>query len=159
MISCHVFIRRPKNNIYREGNFIYVSRIKDKYCPVGTLERYMMKGGMDCEIKVIFHCLDRFGFLSRLTLLSFVGVSCPILVVEKYSRTALMILVMIAVNLIYTVYVRVVRQQLSEIMRIYQKEFLRCMVDGTGHGNYNAKDMYILDDVAERLKASSSLGL
>ena len=116
----------------------------------------MMKGGGGGVwiVKVIFHCLDRFGFLSRQTLLSFVGASCPILVVEKYSRTVLLILVMIAVNLVClrsggaTAAVRN-NENLSE-------RALKM------HGRWkstNAKDMYILDDVAERLKASSSLGI
>ena len=47
-----IFIPWAKIDVYREGNFVYISQIKDKYCPVQILERYMMSANMDCQSKL-----------------------------------------------------------------------------------------------------------
>jgi len=36
-----VFVPRAKNDIYREGNYVYIKRLTSVYCPVALLERYI----------------------------------------------------------------------------------------------------------------------
>ena len=37
-----VFVPRARSDIYREGNYVYVKRLSNNYCPVALLERYML---------------------------------------------------------------------------------------------------------------------
>ena len=37
-----VFVPRARSDIYREGNYVYVKRLGNNYCPVALLERYML---------------------------------------------------------------------------------------------------------------------
>ena len=36
-----MFVPRAKNDIYREGNYLYIKRLTSVYCPVALLERYI----------------------------------------------------------------------------------------------------------------------
>lgn len=36
-----IIIPHSKTDIYREGNYVYIAKIKSKYCPVSILERYL----------------------------------------------------------------------------------------------------------------------
>ena len=44
--SC-VFVPRAKNDLYREGNKVYIKRLFNKYCPVALLERYILTAKVD----------------------------------------------------------------------------------------------------------------
>jgi hypothetical protein len=35
-----IFILSTKNDIYREGNYVYIKKLGNKYCPVDVLRRY-----------------------------------------------------------------------------------------------------------------------
>lgn len=51
-----IFIPRAKNDSYREGNYVYISRLNNKYCPVNMLERYIAAGEIDVNSR--YPCLD-----------------------------------------------------------------------------------------------------
>ena len=36
-----VFLPRAKNDVYREGNKVYIKRLFSKYCSVALLDRYI----------------------------------------------------------------------------------------------------------------------
>ena len=36
-----VFVRRSKTDVYREGNYVYISKLDCNYCPVTVLLRYI----------------------------------------------------------------------------------------------------------------------
>ena len=36
-----IFVPKAKNNVYREGNYVYIQRLSNQCCPVTTLERYI----------------------------------------------------------------------------------------------------------------------
>ena len=42
-----IFVPRSKTDVYREGNFVFISASKSKYCPVGVLQRYLDLSGID----------------------------------------------------------------------------------------------------------------
>ena len=42
-----MFVPRAKNDIYREGNYVYIKRLTSKYCPVALLERYISMGNVE----------------------------------------------------------------------------------------------------------------
>ena len=42
-----VFVPRAKNDIYREGNYVYIKRLTSKYCPVALVERYISMGNVE----------------------------------------------------------------------------------------------------------------
>jgi len=35
-----IFVPRSKTDIYREGNYVYIAKLENKYCPVAILRRY-----------------------------------------------------------------------------------------------------------------------
>ena len=35
------FVPRAKNDVYREGNYVYIKWLNSEFCPVKILERYM----------------------------------------------------------------------------------------------------------------------
>ena len=47
-----VFVPRAKNDIYREGNYVYIKRLTSKYCPVALLERYISMGNVELSSSV-----------------------------------------------------------------------------------------------------------
>ena len=42
-----IFLPPSKTDIYREGNYVYISASTSKYCPVGVLRRYLNLSGID----------------------------------------------------------------------------------------------------------------
>lgn len=42
-----IFVPCGKTDVYREGNFVFISASKSKYCPVGVLRRYLDLSGID----------------------------------------------------------------------------------------------------------------
>ena len=42
-----IFVPRSKTDVYREGNFVYISASGSKCCPVGVLQRYLDLSGID----------------------------------------------------------------------------------------------------------------
>ena len=42
-----LFVPRSKTDVYREGNFVYISASGSKYCPVDVLQRYLDLSGID----------------------------------------------------------------------------------------------------------------
>lgn len=42
-----IFVPRSKADVYREGNFVFISASRSKYCPVGVLQRYVDLSGID----------------------------------------------------------------------------------------------------------------
>lgn len=41
-----IFVPRSKTDVYREGNFVYISASGTPYCPVSVLRRYMNLAGI-----------------------------------------------------------------------------------------------------------------
>ena len=41
-----IVLPRSKTDIYREGNYVYISASSSKYCPVGVLRRYLNLSGI-----------------------------------------------------------------------------------------------------------------
>ena len=152
-----IFIPRAKNDVYREGNFVYVSRLKDKYCPVAILEmeRYMTNAGMDCSSNLPLFRVLRFYKSSN---------------TYKLCRN----------KLSYSRCREIFKDCLKDLGHDSSRFGLHSLRSGGAtaaavrhnrnlserslkiHGRWrtsNAKDMYILDDVTERLKISNNLGL
>ena len=42
-----MFVPRAKNDVYREGNYVYISRLHNHYCPVDLLESYIHVADID----------------------------------------------------------------------------------------------------------------
>ena len=42
-----IFVPRSKTDVYREGNYVFISAFRSKYCPVGVLQRYLDLSGID----------------------------------------------------------------------------------------------------------------
>ena len=47
-----VFVPGAKNDIYREGNYVYIKRLNSEYCPVALLEKYITTCniGLNCSV-------------------------------------------------------------------------------------------------------------
>ena len=41
------FVPKAKNDVYREGNYVYIQRLNNQYCPVTNLERYIKLGEIE----------------------------------------------------------------------------------------------------------------
>ena len=54
-----VFVPRARSDIYREGNYVYVKRLSNNYCPVALLERYMLMGDINLSGSVALFGLLR----------------------------------------------------------------------------------------------------
>ena len=46
-INIGIFVPRSKTDVYREGNYVFISAFRSKYCPVGVLQRYLDLSGID----------------------------------------------------------------------------------------------------------------
>ena len=42
-----IFVPRSKTDVYREGNYVFISASRSKYCPVRVLQRYLDLSGID----------------------------------------------------------------------------------------------------------------
>ena len=47
-----VFVPKAKNDIYLEGNYVYVKRLGNNFCPVALLERYTLMGDINLSSSV-----------------------------------------------------------------------------------------------------------
>ena len=62
---------RSKTDIYREGNYVYISASTSKYCPVGVLRRYFNLSGIDSNSNLpLFRPLTFHPSTSSYTLIS-----------------------------------------------------------------------------------------
>ena len=56
-----------KNDVYREGNKVYIKRLFSKYCPVALLERYILMAEVDLNSSLplfqIFKIVQIFQYL------------------------------------------------------------------------------------------------
>ena len=53
-----IFVPRSKTDVYREGNFVFISASRSKYCSVGVLQRYLDLSGIDlCSSLPLFRPL------------------------------------------------------------------------------------------------------
>ena len=55
-----VFVPRSKTDVYRESNYVYISKSQSNYCPVSILRRYFDSAGLD-----LAGCLPLFGSLTK----------------------------------------------------------------------------------------------
>ena len=42
-----MFVPRSKTDVYREGNYVYIAKLENKYCPVAILRRYIEAANLD----------------------------------------------------------------------------------------------------------------
>ena len=42
-----IFVPRSKTDVYREGNYVYIAKLENKYCPVAILRRYIETLNLD----------------------------------------------------------------------------------------------------------------
>ena len=42
-----IFVPQATNDVYREGNYVYVKRLNSQFCPVALLERYILQAVID----------------------------------------------------------------------------------------------------------------
>ena len=54
------FVPRSKTDVYRESNYVYISKSQSNYCPVSILRRYIDAAGLD-----LAGCLPLFGSLTK----------------------------------------------------------------------------------------------
>ena len=53
-----IFVPRSKTDVYREGNYVFISASRSKYCPVSVLQRYLDLSGIDlCRSLPLFRPL------------------------------------------------------------------------------------------------------
>ena len=149
-----VFVPRAKNDIYREGNYVYIKRLGNKYCPVALLEGYISMCGIELSSSVALFRPVRF-FKSTNT----------------YKLHG--------VTLSYTRCREIFKECLKEIGVNHKLYGLHSLRSGGAtsavshnpnlservlklHGRWKsdtAKDMYILEDISKRLQVTSQLGL
>ena len=149
-----IFIPRAKNDVYRDGNSVYINRINSEYCPVRILERYLRLAAIDTNSTLPLFRRLRF----------YKSPNTHKLCKEKlsYSRCR-----------------EIFKDCLKELgynPNLYGLHSLRSGGATSAvkhskdmserslkiHGRWKsdtAKDMYILDDVSQRLKITSNLGL
>ena len=149
-----VFVPRAKNDIYREGNYVYIKRLTSVYCPVALLERYISMGNIELSGSVSLFRPVRF-FKST----------------NSYK--------LYGVKLSYTRCREIFKECLKEIGVDHKLYCLHSLRSGGAtsavryntnlservlelHGRWKsdtAKDMYVLEDVSKRLQVTSQLGL
>ena len=149
-----VFVPRAKNDIYREGNYVYIKRLTSVYCPVALLERYISMGNIELS--------------------SSVALFRPVRLFKSTNSYKLY-----GVKLSYTRCREIFKECLKEIGVDHKLYCLHSLRSGGAtsavsynpnlsvrvlklHGRWKsdtAKDMYILEDVSKRLQVTSQLGL
>ena len=66
-----IFVPRSKTDVYREGNYVFISAFRSKYCLVGVLQKYFDLSGIDlCSSLPLFRPLVFHRSISRYTLRS-----------------------------------------------------------------------------------------
>ena len=163
ILACHlefcsgyvkIHVPRAKNDIYREGNYVYINRLNNDYCPVTLLERYINMAGLDLKSDSALFRKVRW----------FKSSNCYKLYGDKlsYSRC------------------REIFKKCLKDLGYNEKEYglhsLRsggatCAVNNNPdlserllklHGRWKtdiAKDMYVFEDTSNRLSVSSHLGI
>ena len=150
----NVFVPGAKNDIYREGNNVYIKRLYNKYCPVALLERYILMADIDLN--------------SSLPLFR------PVRLYKSSNTYKLY-----GTKLSYTRCREIFKSCLRDLGlddKLYGLHSLRSgeatsVVNNSPnlserllklHGRWKsdcAKDMYILEDTSKRLEITTSLGL
>ena len=149
-----VFVPRAKNDVYREGNKVYIKRLLSKYCPVALLERYILMAEVDLDSNLpLFRPLRLF----------------------KSSNTYKLY----GSKLSYTRCREIFKNCLKDLGLDYKLYGLHSLRSGGAtsvvsnstslserllklHGRWKsdcAKDMYVLEDVSKRLAITDNLGL
>jgi len=149
-----IFVPSAKNDIYREGNYVYIKKLNNNYCPVALLERYLDIGGVERNSNVpLFRKIRYFKSTNQY---KFWG--------DKLS---------------YTRGLELFKNCLKDLGYNEKDYGLHSLRAGGAtaaarnntelservlklHGRWKsdtAKDMYILEDVNQRLKISSNLGI
>ena len=149
-----VFVPRAKNDVYREGNYVYISRLNNHYCPVVLLERYIHMADIDpTSTAALFRQVRLFKSINRYKLCG-----------DKlsYSRCRELF--------------KNCLKDLGYNEKLYGLHSLRsggataAVKNNVNlserllklHGRWksdSAKDMYILEDTSKRLAVSSHLGV
>ena len=149
-----VFVPRAKNDIYRDGNYVYIKRLTSKYCPVALLERYISMGNVELS--------------------SSVALFRPVRLFKSTNSYKLY-----GGKLSYTRCREIFKECLKTIGVDHNLYGLHSLRSGGAtsavscnpnlserilklHGRWKsdtAKDMYILEDVSKRLQVTSQLGL
>ena len=149
-----MFVPTAKNDIYREGNYVYIKRLSSEYWPVALLERYITMCNIDLSSSVALFRPVRFFKSTN---------SCNLY----------------GVKLSYTRCREIFKECLKEIGVDHKLYGLHSLRSGGAtsavsynpnlskrvlklHGRWKcdtAKDMYILKDVSKRLQVTSQLGL
>ena len=42
-----IFVPKSKTDVYREGNYVYIAKLENNYCPVSILQRYIETANLD----------------------------------------------------------------------------------------------------------------
>ena len=149
-----VFVPRAKNDIYREGNYVYIKRLTSVYCPVALLQRYISMGNIELS--------------------SSVALFRPVRLFKSTNSYKLY-----GVKLSYTRCREIFKEYFKEIGVDHKLYCLYSLRSGGAtsavsynpnlservlklHGRWKsdtAKDLYILEDVSKRLQVTSQLGL
>ncbi|CAH3129800.1 unnamed protein product [Porites lobata] len=77
-----IFVPRSKTDVYREGNYVYITKLENKYCPVAILRRYIEAANLDLSNHLpLFRPLtkNKSGYLLGMA-------SYPILAAGKYQN-------------------------------------------------------------------------
>ena len=83
-----VFIPSTKNDIYREGNYVYIKKLGNKYCPVEVLRRYTEAANVNNEPNLpIFRSLR---FLDLPTVSNYMVHDYLTQDAEKYSKNRML---------------------------------------------------------------------
>ena len=150
-----IFVPQAKNDVYREGNYVYINRLNNNYCPVALLERYIQFAKLDLRSdELLFRQVSFHESSNSYTLRS-----------QKLSYTRCRELFKSCLK------------ELGYNEREFGLHSLRsggatsAVRNSTGdlserllklHGRWKsdiAKDMYILEDIDKRLSVSNNLGL
>lgn len=150
-----IFVPKSKTDIYRDGMYVYVKRLESKYCPVALLERYLNVLDIDKDSDLPIFRAVTFNKRSK-----------------SYTLRGK--------SLSYTRCLELFKESIAAIGYDPKNYGLHSLRSGGAttvannskgglterllklHGRWKtdvAKDMYILDDVSEKLKLSASLGL
>ena len=149
-----VFVPGSKNDIYREGNYVYIKRINSEDCPVALIERYISMCNIDLS--------------------SSVALFRPVRLFKPTNSYKLY-----GVKLLYTRCREIFKECLKDIGVDHKLYGLYSLRSGGAtsavscnrnlservlklHRRWKsdtAKDKYILEDVSKRLQVTSQLGL
>ena len=42
-----IFVPKSKTDVYREGNYVYIAKLENNYCPVSILQRHIETANLD----------------------------------------------------------------------------------------------------------------